>query len=321
MSELTTIEERPLAEGISFGARISGVDSESVKDERVRQRIKEIYEDRGLIVFENVAPSTEMQLALSDIFGPPQDHPYNEVPRLNQDTMPGVIDLNSHPSDADIYEVDGKQQSGWLPWHYDACYTGKLNRGAVLRALEIPPEGGMTGFADGVQLYEALSPELRAKFFQLNVIYDLSLMLMSQRFGMPKSFRVVRLHENSARLLEQAKNRPRGVHPAIWKRESGEYVLHVSPWQAAGIEGHENPEGDALLEALCQEMYVKMKPYFHQWKPTDMLAWDNWRFLHSVTGYNPKYARRVHRTTIKGDYGLGRFENEAAGRKPVEMTH
>jgi taurine dioxygenase len=76
------------------------------------------------------------------------------------------------------------------------------------------------------------------------------------------------------------------------------------------IYEHENSEGAALLETLCQEIYAKMNAYWHKWEPTDMIAWDNWRFIHSVSGNDPKDAQRMHRTTIKGDYGLEYFEND-----------
>jgi taurine dioxygenase len=39
------------------------------------------------------------------------------------------------------------------------------------------------------------------------------------------------------------------------------------------------------------------------------VIWDNLRVLHSVEGCDPKAERRMHRTTIRGDYGLGRFED------------
>jgi len=39
-----------------------------------------------------------------------------------------------------------------------------------------------------------------------------------------------------------------------------------------------------------------------------MVIWDNWRILHSVSGSAPESGRCMHRTTIAGDYGLGRFE-------------
>ncbi|MDH4170991.1 MAG: TauD/TfdA family dioxygenase, partial [Acidimicrobiia bacterium] len=88
----------------------------------------------------------------------------------------------------------------------------------------------------------------------------------------------------------------------------------VSPWMAKGIEGREDPDGEALLAAVCDEIVDAARDlsYFHRWAPTEMVIWDNWRVLHSVSGTAPENARCMHRTTIAGDYGLGRFEAAAA---------
>src|SRR5262245_58411159 len=136
------------------------------------------------------------------------------------------------------------------------------------------------------------------------------------RFGRPNNFRVLQVDPHQHAILEQAKEYPRAIHPAVWTRKTGEKVLHLSPWMAEGIEGRENPEGDTLLEAVSQEIIRlgETQSYFHKWKPTDMLIWDNWRMLHRVTGCTPPHPRSVYRSTIKGDYGLGRFENNDQGR-------
>jgi taurine dioxygenase len=316
---MTSIKERPLRDDIAFGARIAGVTREALTDPEVRREINAIFERRGVLIFEGMERTSDMQLELGRVFGPLREHAMKEVPKADQGAMAVVMDLNCHPDDGDMYEIDGKIISGWTPWHYDACYVSQLYRGGLLRALDLPPEGGMTGFADGIQLYQAISPDLRAKFENVEIVYHPKLMMMNQRFGMPKNYRVVRMQKAMRTVLEQAENAPRAVHPAIWTRKSGEKVLHVSPWQAAGIYGREDPEGDALLEALCQEIYAKMNAYWHTWQPTDMVLWDNWRFIHAVSGHDPKYARRVHRATIEGDYGLGRFEHDAAAAPAREM--
>ncbi len=54
--------------------------------------------------------------------------------------------------------------------------------------------------------------------------------------------------------------------------------------------------------------------YFHRWEPTEMVIWENWRVLHSVSGAAPENGRCMHRPTIAGDYGLGRFEEQAPAR-------
>jgi taurine dioxygenase len=309
---MSLIQVGPLKDGLSFGATVSGISWETLKDAGVRRELAEILEDRGLILFEGVERSTPLQVELSQVFGPLENHPLKAIARVDGDNLPGVIDIHVHPDDASIVELNGRQLSCWAPWHFDSAYTKLLCRAGILRALDIPPEGGMTGFVDGIQLYEAVSPELRARFEDLEIVYDPNLLLSNLRFGMPKGWRYVRLDAGGVKLLETTQNAPRSVHPAIWTRPSGERVLHVSWQNAAGIHGRQDAEGDALLESLYQEMAAKMTPYWHQWRPHDMVVFDNWRFIHAISGNDPKYERRMHRTTIEGDYGLGRFEHEAA---------
>ena len=61
--------------------------------------------------------------------------------------------------------------------------------------------------------------------------------------------------------------------------------------------------------------------YFHKWQADDMVLWDNWRMLHRVIGCTPPQRRVMQRTTIRGDCGLGRFENDDQGRyRELERT-
>lgn len=309
-----SIEVSPLAETLPFGARITGMTLDNAGDPETRERINAVFAERGMIVFEGVEPSNAMQVALSELFGELEDHALSDVP-MADDAIRGLTDFTYE----DIFEVDGRQLSGFVPWHFDACYADELNRGGILRAIAISPEGGLTGFADGVQLYRAIDPALRDRFERLNIIYHSHLMFTNLKFGRPASYNAVKLRPMITEMLEHTKAAPRSVHPAIWQRETGEKVLHVSPWQAAGIEGMETPEGDALLAELIRKMEARMTPYFHKWRPTDMVIWDNWRFIHAASGNPPQYPRRMQRTTIKGDYGLGRLEHPGA-EKPVGVN-
>ena len=42
-----------------------------------------------------------------------------------------------------------------------------------------------------------------------------------------------------------------------------------------------------------------------------MVLWDNWRMLHCVIPGPVDEIREVERTTIQGDYGMGRVLQEA----------
>jgi taurine dioxygenase len=311
-----------LRDDLAFGARIEGVTRAMLEDEAVRDEINRVFEDRGLIVFSDVEPSGAMHVALSNVFGPLKDHPSKAVPRVDQDSMPGVIDMTCEPNEEGGIRIGGKTLVSWLPWHFDHAYNNELNRAGVLRAIDIPPEGGLTGFVDGIELYNLLSPELRKRIEGHNVLYRMNVIMENLRFGRPEDYEVIAERPMSKPVMDAAVGVPRAVHPAVWTRKDGQKVLHVSPWMAEGLEGCENAEGDALLDAVCREIFAlaKQRSYFHKWSTTDMLIWDNWRVLHAVSGNDPKYGRRMQRTTIAGDYGLGYFEDGGTGSKVLEMT-
>lgn len=315
---MASINIRPVQDDLSFGARVTGLDWSNIEDPGVRKALNEAFEERGVLVFEEIEQSSKMQVAVSTVFGPLKEHPVKVVPRVDGELLPGVIELKANPETGSIIETEGKIRTSWQPYHFDHCYNNELNRAGVIRPVVTPPEGGETAFADGIQLYKTLSPELRAAIEDKNVIYTLDLFFAHQRFGLPRDFRQFQPLADSG-LMEIARSLPRAIHPAVWTRKSGEKVLHVSGYMAVGLEGHEDPEGDALLQAVCMEIRDKVVPYIHRWKGNDMVIWDNWRVLHEAKGVDPKYARCIHRTTIAGDYGLGHWENRAPAPEAVPM--
>jgi taurine dioxygenase len=313
----TTLNVRPVRTDLGFGSLVDGVTPEGLHDDGLRAHLNELFEDRGLLVFENVEPTPAMQVALSNVFGPLKDHPSQAVPRAGSDDMLGVIEMRHEPNEPGTVRVDGRVLSQWLPWHFDHCYTNQLNRAGVLRAVEVPAEGGRTGFVDGIALYDAISPDVRDRIEGETVIYAMDVIMANLRYGRPDDFAEVTPPRDAAAVMAEFADRPRALHPAVWTRRSGEKVLHVSPWMAKGIEGRDDADADALLAAVSDEIVAAARTlgYFHQWRPTDMVIWDNWRVLHSVSGMPPESTRCMHRTTIAGDYGLGRFETAAtAGR-------
>ena len=306
---MSSLQFRALADDLPFGSRISGITRAMLADAEVRRELNAVFEDRGMIVFEDVEPTSQMQVDISTVFGPLKEHPVPSVARADADRLPGVIEISANPGSC-IVEIDGKPLVTWQPWHFDHAYNDELNRAGVLRSLKIATDGGRTGFADGIQIWRDMDPEIRAKLEGLELLYTLNLNYDDQKYGLPKGFRQLRPHDQDWRELSATK--PRSIHPAVWTRASGEKVFHMTPYGSPGILGNEIPEGIALLQEVWDEAMRVMKPYHHPWQPTDMVIWDNWRMLHEASGSNPAEERVVHRTTIKGDYGLGRFETPAA---------
>ncbi|MCB2078337.1 MAG: TauD/TfdA family dioxygenase [Novosphingobium sp.] len=299
-----TVTVKPLSDDLPYGARISGVTRESLKDEANRELIKTTFEERGVVIFEDVEQSGEMQIEVSKAIGPLKDHPVKTVERSDEDIVPGVIVIRSDGDGATV-EIDGKQLVTWQPWHFDHCYQNELNRAGVLRSVSLPAQDGLTGFADGIQIWNDLPEDLRAKIDGKEIIYTLFLLYGDMKYDL-EGLKVI--EDAKDEIYEYAATLPRAIHPAVWQRETGEKVFHMSPWMSFGVVGDETPEGDALFEEVWAAAKKVMKPYFHQWQGTEMVAWDNHRMLHRGTGSSPDELRVMHRTTIQGDYGLGHWE-------------
>jgi len=301
---------RPLEDGLPFGVRIGGLTREILTDPAIRKEIDDLFIKHGMIVFENVEQSDEMQLALSNCFGPLKEHPVAAVKRVDSNRLPGVVEISTPANSGGVIEVDGTPVSHWLPWHFDHCYNDELNRAGVLRAVELVEVGGITGFMDGIALYEQFPKALRDRIEGEEVLYWLTTQYDQLRFGKPASYRMIRPKPSSAEFKKQADTMSRSIHPAVWTRPTGEKCLHVSVYMADGLVGREDAEGDALLEDVCQQInrMADTCSYHHKWKPTDMVIWDNLRMLHCVSGNRPEDGRTMYRTTIKGDYGHGRWE-------------
>jgi taurine dioxygenase len=311
----------------NFGSRIEGLGWDNIDDPAVRDEINAVFEARGMIVFADMEPSAKMQVAVSKVFGPLKDHPTKSTPRDEEtgDAEQGVIDMHYKPSDGSndaggLVEIGGQVLARYSPWHFDHCYNNELNRAGVLRAPINAPEGGRTGFMDGIELYRNFPKDLLAQIEGLNVIYTLDTRLNKMRFGVNFGIFNEAGHDaQAAALLKEVAIFPRAMHPAVWTRKTGEKVLHIGPWMSVGVEHHEDPEFEAVYDEIChaiERLGKGTSAYWHDWKPTDMVIWDNWRMLHAVEGCDAKYERQTLRTTIKGDYGLGYFED---GKKIGEV--
>jgi len=319
------ITVRNLRDDLSFGAIVEGLDWSNIEDEATRQQIRDTFHQRGMIVFPNMEPTAKMQVAVSKIFGPLKDHPTKSTPRDDEtgDEAKGVIDMfHAGTTDPDnvagLVERNGRRLARFAPWHFDHCYNDELNYAGVLRSPVSPPEKGRTGFMDGVELYNQFPKELRDKIEGKNVIYTLDTRLSRQRHGV--NFKLLGGDPPiTIELLKEVAIFPRAMHPAVWALPDGRKAMHVGCWMVEGLEHHEDPEGDQLLDEVCHEIIRRGKgtsAYWHEWSPTDMVIWDNHRMLHAVEGCDPKYERHTIRSTIKGDYGLGYFED---GKKIGEV--
>jgi taurine dioxygenase len=310
-SQLPAFRTEPLAEHLGFGVQILGLEKAAIEQPAVRQALHDLWILHGVLVFREVS-GEDFQIDLSKCFGELIEHPTVEARAQRQElTM-----VRYRPADGWLMNVDGELRGSWLPWHSDLIYVDKINRGGILRPRALPDRLGETGFIDRISVYDDLPDDLRARIENLDVIYKYDLDPEHQIFGRTADVHVERFSDQVARVQARLDDFPRVLHPMVYtQRETGRKVLNLSPWFAVGIHGMENEEGSALLERVASYCVDSRRAYFHSWRIDDMVLWDNWRVLHCATGAPADQERWMERTTIAGDYGLGRPEAGAEVRQ------
>lgn len=294
----------------NFGAVVEGFVPEMLDDESVRQALYNLWIDKGVIVFRNT-DGLDTHVRLSEVFGTNEEHPLLrgvDVPYEDK------ISIHLGEEQGSEYEIDGEVRLGWLAWHKDSIYTDTLNHGGLLWSIEVPERGGETGFIDQIAAYEALPEEIKERIEGLNLIYKFTRDSLESRFG-ERPGRRIRLSPAQENADKHSAALSRSIHPIVFIQErTGRKVINVSPWFVDGIEGMENEEGDALLREVIAHITMPERTYFHKWVPGEMVLWDNWRMLHCATGTPLGMRRHMRRTTIFGDYALGRKEHVQAPR-------
>ncbi|GAC1574615.1 MAG: TauD/TfdA family dioxygenase [Sphingomicrobium sp.] len=311
LKRAAAIERRPLTP--AFGAEIIGVDLSKPIDDATSNAVREAWIDAGILLFRGEDQDDEAQMRLSSIFGEMEPAATAD---LNDPINKFMMTLAFDPADptgrpAPFYNVDGIDRAGWLGWHWDQSFMPTIVRGAVLR-MTIPANSmGETGFSDAIQAYDRLSPEMKARIENLEVVYEFNPDFCSGQFGFPKDIRRLAMNVTGSGNYDF----PPVVHPlVITQRETGRKVLKLSPMHARYVLGMDKVKSDALLTELAEHIGDFKYAYFHKWQQNDMMVWDNWRMVHSAVGVPLDVERSARRTTIAGDYKVGRYLDPSLDR-------
>jgi taurine dioxygenase len=297
-------EVAPLAEGLPFGARVSGLTLAMLDDEDTRAALYDLWIHKGVVLFRDGEDGEAMQLALSACFGRNAEHLF---PSVRAAGNPALTTIKFYPDDGALYDVGGEQRGAWLPWHSDLVYSAAINHGGILRPQIVPPRLGKTGFLCQIAAYERLPQTLRDKIENLHVVYEITIDHGDHPFANTADVTCLRMAASGLAIQQRKFTYPRAIHPMVYEQErTGRKVLNVSPGFALGIYEDGSQSGDDLLHEVCGYCMDPALAYFHDWRMGDMVLWDNWRVLHCAEGTHPEDTRLLHRTTIAGDYARGR---------------
>jgi alpha-ketoglutarate-dependent taurine dioxygenase len=258
------------------------VDKARLCDQEVVETVRAALEDRGVLVFPEINVTDEEQLAFTDRLGE----------RVNfTRRVPG-----SDASAQDVYKVTLDKEVNNEPdyvlgtffWHVDGVTMDiPLPKATVLSARTLSDKGGSTEFANLYAAYEGLPLAERAELEGLHVIHTLE-----------ASMRPVWGHAPEERRLRWQGMAVPMEHPLVWTHADGRKSLLLGT-HADGIVGWPGAAGRARLWSLQQWAAQPDFVYRHEWRPGDMVIWNNEGLMHRVVPYGD--GRRVmHRTSIAG---------------------
>ncbi|MCC6925554.1 TauD/TfdA family dioxygenase [Novosphingobium sp.] len=178
-------------------------------------------------------------------------------------------------------------------WHADWSFQEFPPAGTCLNAVDIPPLGGDTLFANQHLAWETLSAEQQARYADLIAVHSARLPYAPDgTYGVKDKGRSMDIRPSEAALAEQ-------THPLVPAHpETGRRGFYSTLGYIVGIEGMEQSAAIALLMELQSWQGDSRFTYTHKWEPGMLVMWDNRSVLHRATGGYEGHRRELHRTTI-----------------------
>ena len=158
---------------------------------------------------------------------------------------------------------------------------------SLLYAIEIPPIGGDTRFANMTAARDSLTPAMQEMISNLSAVHDFTY----------ASRGVFRGERPTAAQLDAA---PAVTHPLVKIHpETGRKSLYVNPGFTSHITELSPEESEALLGFLFRHSTRPEFIYRHRWRLHDLVMWDNRCTTHyAVADYDATGERYMHRTTV-----------------------
>jgi taurine dioxygenase len=268
----------------ALGAEVSGVDLAQPLAPAVFAGIRAAWLEHLVLRFRGQRLSDPQLLAFSRNFGeldPPGPNPYGRPFLPDHPEMNVISNIKAHGVPI------GGLGDGEAIWHADMTYAERPPMAAVLYALEVPPSGGDTYWANMVLAYQALPEDLRRSVEGREAIHDATY----------NSAGVMRKGYDEVRDPRQA---PGARHPLVRIHpETGRKCLYLGRRRNSYVVGLELAQSERLLDALWAHATQPAFTFRQQWRAGDVLIWDNRCTLHRRDAFDPAARRLLHRTQIK----------------------
>jgi len=269
-----------------LGAHVTGIDLTQPVDSETESALDKAWAEHLLLVYPGQSLNDDQLIAFTQVFGeldPPGPNPYGGS------ILPAHPEINVISNVLEGGRPIGNLGAGEAIWHGDMTYTERPPRGSILQALELPPEGGNTYFANMYLAYEKLDTDLKGRIAPLICIHD-------------ATFNSAGIMRAGYSEVTNPREAPGARHPLVISHpETGHTCLFLGRRRNACIIGMPLDESEELLDSLWTHATQDAFATTHVWSSGDLLMWDNFATLHRRDAFDETSRRILHRTQIKGD--------------------
>ncbi|GAB2456163.1 TauD/TfdA family dioxygenase [Comamonas humi] len=270
-----------------LGAEVSGVTLRGLSDPQALAELRRGMDEYAVLVFRGQPLSNEEQVAFSEQFDG-RLHTKTSVAVLTKNRFgnEALTDISNVGADGNILGAQDRLRMSTISnrlWHTDASFENPPGRYSLLSARVVPPVRADTEFADMRAAYDALSDEQKVEVEGLKVHHSIvySREVMGFEFTAEERERLKGAVQPLVRTL-----------PATGRRS-----LYLAS-HAQHIVDMPVPEGRLLLRDLMEHATQPRFCHRHEWRPDDLVIWDNRTTMHRARPFDDKkYRRELRRTT------------------------
>ena len=269
------IEVCPIAGAL--GAEVRGADIARPLASEIVAEVRQALLDHLVIFLRGQKITPHQQLAFAKAFGEPVEYPQ-------------LKGLPECPLVTPVIKLPHERVNFGGIWHSDTTYLERPPMASMLYALETPPYGGDTLFANQYLAYETLSAGLKSTLDGLTGINS------SLKADASKT------REDAQRAAGAENKALVGEHPIVRTHpETGRKALYVNVGHTTHFKGWTEEEARPLLSYLFgHQVRPELTCRFH-WEPGSLAFWDNRCTQHNPVNDYHGFRRVMHRVTLAGD--------------------
>jgi alpha-ketoglutarate-dependent 2,4-dichlorophenoxyacetate dioxygenase len=278
-----------------FVGEVSGVDCREPLGPDVVAAIEAGMDQYAVLVFRDQRVTDEQQLAFTRQFGKLENYATpGHIKKASESRLaPGIADFSNLDRTGGIMSDRDRVWFFKLAdrlWHSDSSFRPVPAKYSLLSGRVLPSWGANTEFADMRAAYDALDARTKADVEDLVCLH--SLLFSREAIG----FTEMTAEEKAA--FQPVRQPLVRRHPVTGRRS-----LFLSA-HAGAIEGWTIPEARMFLRDLTEFATQPRFVYSHEWRPFDLVVWDNRQTMHRARRFDRNEVRDVRRTTLAGDETL-----------------